>query len=162
MIFNMSTGGASTADKIKYDNTESGLQSTNVQGAVDELNSSLGGNILSYVQSEDSYYIQYGADSVPKKLGDVTISGATTTLLDTGWGAGQSVTIQNALSYKVFYGSFYYNTTGEYTIGVNGGRILVQKGYNNGANRYCSAVILPTSNTTILSAFGNFYVVGIK
>ena len=41
MIFNMSTGGASTADKIKYDNTESGLQSTNVQGAVDELNNSL-------------------------------------------------------------------------------------------------------------------------
>lgn len=30
----------------------------------------LGGNILSYNESEDSYYIQYGADSVPKKLGN--------------------------------------------------------------------------------------------
>ena len=42
MIFNVGAGGgASTADKVKYDNTESGLQSNNVQGAVDELNSSL-------------------------------------------------------------------------------------------------------------------------
>ena len=42
MIFNVGAGGgASTADKVKYDNTESGLQSDNVQGAVDELNSSL-------------------------------------------------------------------------------------------------------------------------
>ena len=41
MIFNMSTGGASTADKVKYNNTESGLQSTDVQGAIDEVNSSL-------------------------------------------------------------------------------------------------------------------------
>ena len=41
MIFNMSTGGASTADKVKYNNTGSGLQSTDVQGAIDEVNSSL-------------------------------------------------------------------------------------------------------------------------
>ena len=42
MIFNVGAGGgASTADKVKYNNTESGLQSDNVQGAVDELNSSL-------------------------------------------------------------------------------------------------------------------------
>ena len=41
MIFNMSTGGASTADKVKYNNTESGLKSTDVQGAIDEVNSSL-------------------------------------------------------------------------------------------------------------------------
>ena len=41
MIFNMSTGGSSTADKVKYNNTESGLKSTDVQGAIDEVNSSL-------------------------------------------------------------------------------------------------------------------------
>lgn len=42
MIFNVGAGGgASTADKVKYNNTESGLQSDNVQGAVDELNNSL-------------------------------------------------------------------------------------------------------------------------
>lgn len=38
----------------------------------DSVYSSLGGNILSYVESEDAYYIQYGADTVPKKLGDNT------------------------------------------------------------------------------------------
>lgn len=41
MIFNMSSGGASSADKVKYDNTESGLQATEVQGAIDEVNKSL-------------------------------------------------------------------------------------------------------------------------
>lgn len=34
-----------------------------------QINQNLGGNILSYNESEDAYYIQYGADSVPKKLG---------------------------------------------------------------------------------------------
>ena len=38
----MNAGGASTADKVKYDNTESGLQATEVQGAIDEVNNSLG------------------------------------------------------------------------------------------------------------------------
>ena len=39
MIFNVGAGGgASTADKIKYDNSTSGLTSESVQGAVDELN----------------------------------------------------------------------------------------------------------------------------
>lgn len=37
----MSTAGASTADKVKYNNTESGLKSIDVQGAIDEVNSSL-------------------------------------------------------------------------------------------------------------------------
>lgn len=47
----MSTGGASTADKVKYNNTESGLKSTDVQGAIDEVNSSLNGLIKTYVTS---------------------------------------------------------------------------------------------------------------
>ena len=33
---------ASSADKVSYDNTNSGLTSTNVQGAIDEVNNSLG------------------------------------------------------------------------------------------------------------------------
>ena len=33
------------------------------------LNNNLGGNIITYNESEDAYYIQHGADSVPKKLG---------------------------------------------------------------------------------------------
>lgn len=67
MIFNVGAGGgASTADKVKYDNTESGLQSDNVQGAVDELNSSLGdisniGNTTyNSVEKILKYYIDNG------------------------------------------------------------------------------------------------------
>lgn len=33
------------------------------------LNDNINGNILTYNESEDAYYIQHGADSVPKKLG---------------------------------------------------------------------------------------------
>ena len=42
MIFNVGSGGASSADKVKYDNRTSGLKATNVQGAVDEVNNSIG------------------------------------------------------------------------------------------------------------------------
>ena len=41
MIFNVGSGGASSADKVKYNNTESGLHSDNVQGAIDEVNNRL-------------------------------------------------------------------------------------------------------------------------
>ena len=36
-----SISGASSADKVSYDNTNSGLTSTNVQGAIDEVNNGL-------------------------------------------------------------------------------------------------------------------------
>lgn len=42
MIFNVGSSGASSADKVKYDNSTSGLKATNVQGAVDEVNNSFG------------------------------------------------------------------------------------------------------------------------
>ena len=41
MIFNVGAGGVSNADKLKYNNNKSGLESTNVQGAVDELSESV-------------------------------------------------------------------------------------------------------------------------
>lgn len=42
MIYNVGTGGGATsADKIDYDNTDSGLEATNVQDGIDELNSNL-------------------------------------------------------------------------------------------------------------------------
>lgn len=37
MILNVGAGGASTAEAVQYDNTESGLEATEVQGAVDEV-----------------------------------------------------------------------------------------------------------------------------
>lgn len=66
MIFNVGAGGgASTADKVKYNNTESGLQSTNVQGAVDELNSSLGdiSNIGNTTYNSVEKILQYYIDN---------------------------------------------------------------------------------------------------
>jgi len=41
MIFNTGSGGAGTAEQMKYDNAESGLQADNVQGAIDEVTDSL-------------------------------------------------------------------------------------------------------------------------
>ena len=41
MIFNVGAGGASKAEQVKYDNSTSGLNSDNVQGAVDELQESV-------------------------------------------------------------------------------------------------------------------------
>lgn len=58
----MSTGGASTADKVKYNNTESGLQSTDVQGAIDEVNSSL----IKYNPTTD--WFEYTYNGVTKNV----------------------------------------------------------------------------------------------
>ena len=41
MIFNVGAGGASNAESIKYDNKNSGLKATNVQGAINEVNNSV-------------------------------------------------------------------------------------------------------------------------
>lgn len=71
MIFNVGAGGASNADSIKYDNSKSGLEATNVQGAVDELNESLGG--LNFAQDEEGNwgYIPSGADTVIPFSGNI-------------------------------------------------------------------------------------------
>lgn len=65
MIFNVGAGGgASTADKVKYNNTESGLQSDNVQGAVDELNNSLNNLETSYYDEDtNTLYIVGGTSN---------------------------------------------------------------------------------------------------
>ena len=39
--------------------------------ADEAINSNINGNILTYDESEDAYYIQHGADAVRKKLGDL-------------------------------------------------------------------------------------------
>lgn len=60
MIFNVGAGGASNAESIKYDNSLSGLEADNVQGAVDELNDSL----KSYYDEEtETLYIQGGTSN---------------------------------------------------------------------------------------------------
>ena len=41
MILNVGAGGASTAEAVQYDNSKSGLEADNVQGALDEATDSL-------------------------------------------------------------------------------------------------------------------------
>ena len=60
MIFNLGAGGASNAQAVQYDNSNSGLEATNVQGAVDELNNSLAnGNVKFKVENGELYYSVY-------------------------------------------------------------------------------------------------------
>jgi len=65
MIFNTGSGGAGTAEQMKYDNTESGLQADNVQGAIDEVTDSLQ-QVKTYVGSDGKLHFvdASGADSV--------------------------------------------------------------------------------------------------
>lgn len=55
-------------------NTESGKAAgaQAVKEMFGAINDNLNGNILTYNESEDAYYIQHGADAVPKKLGSGT------------------------------------------------------------------------------------------
>lgn len=41
MIFNLGGGGVTNANQLNYDNSKSGLESTDVQGALDEVTESL-------------------------------------------------------------------------------------------------------------------------
>ena len=57
MIFNVGAGGASTAEAVQYDNSLSGLEATNVQGALDEVTDSLAnGNVKFKVENGELYY----------------------------------------------------------------------------------------------------------
>ncbi len=69
MIFNVGAGGASSADKVKYDNSISGLEATNVQGAIDEVNNSLNCKSFTLLGSV-SYVSQTSPTSETKTLND--------------------------------------------------------------------------------------------
>lgn len=72
-------------------NTEAGKAAgaLAVQEMFGALNDKLNGNILTYNESEDAYYIQYGADAVPKKLGNVHKLQIEVTL--SYWDAGKTI-----------------------------------------------------------------------
>jgi len=60
MIFNTGSGGGGTAEQIKYDNAESGLQADNVQGAINEVSDSLAnGQVKFKVENGNLYYSVY-------------------------------------------------------------------------------------------------------
>lgn len=61
MILNVGAGGASTAEAVQYDNSNSGLEADNVQGAVDELNNSM--------TADNAQLFQFAYDSESGKYG---------------------------------------------------------------------------------------------
>lgn len=64
MIFNVGAGGASNAESIKYDNSLSGLEADNVQGAINEVSDSLGGLQFGYDETTQKYgYYKKEADT---------------------------------------------------------------------------------------------------
>lgn len=112
------------------------------------LNQNLGGNILSYNESEDSYYIQYGADSVPKKLGSgqlISYSGSFTASSD-GKAIFVSHQVRNAGSSTTYYRILYDN-------GAEIARFPLKSGENN--YRYTFEAIKGHTYTT--SVTGGVY-----
>lgn len=69
MIFNVGAGGASNAKSVKYDNSESGLNSTNVQGAIDEIDNSLSDKVNGFTDGTYTAVTGLAYDATNKKLG---------------------------------------------------------------------------------------------
>lgn len=95
-----------------------------LQDEIGQISSDLGGNILSYNESEDAYYIQYGADSVPKKLGSTiyklgTISGGGSLNLNlSSYDGYSSFTVTNIfVDVTSFYVGVSSNGTNKYPPG---------------------------------------------
>ena len=78
MIFNVGKGGASTAEAVQYDNSLSGLEADNVQGALDEVTDSLNNR-----------------SEITERITLATSSG-TLTMPDDGWVQLQCSTNTNA------------------------------------------------------------------
>lgn len=89
MIFNMNAGGASTADKVKYDNTESGLQATEVQSAIDEINT----NKVDKVSGKQLSTNDYTTTEKNKLAGIAT--GANKTVVDSSLSTSSTNPVQN-------------------------------------------------------------------
>lgn len=123
MIFNVGAGGGGAADQIKYDNGNSGLEATNVQGVVDELNTRL--------VNENNETFNYGVkDGVrgfftdPSRADDSFIpfrSGAEIVFYFSGIADGNNKPNKNQSSEM----SFTITEKGKYTI------ICMTNGYRN-------------------------------
>ncbi len=68
MIFNVGAGGASNTESIKYNNAESGLEATNVQGAIDEVNNSVN-EVNDSLTADNAQAFQFAYDSASGKYG---------------------------------------------------------------------------------------------
>ena len=89
MIFNTGIGGASTAETVRYDNSLSELEATNVQEAVDELASEKVDKVIGKGLSSNDY-----TTTEKNKLSGIA-DGANKTIVDAGLSNGSTNPVQN-------------------------------------------------------------------
>lgn len=83
-----------------------------------EINSNIGGNIITYKESEDAYYIQHGADAVPKKLGSPTPEDVKILKHWYGSGENQSYTFSEDYSLVISFGGVQRHSTSENNVSI--------------------------------------------
>jgi len=159
MIFNVGAGGASNAESIKYDNSLSGLEADNVQGAVDELNDSLGGIRIGYDETTQKYgYWKKEADTevfVPFKSVDVDNIQVLT-------GANRA-TVTVGSKYLLYCQIFYNDQNKQISIsGATVDTIIKEQGslWGQYTSNYC-AILTATDTTIILNNWSSNYCGGV-
>ena len=85
---------------------------------IEEINSNIGGNIITYKESEDAYYIQHGADAVPKKLGSPTPEDVKILKHWYGSGENQSYTFSEDYSLVISFGGVQRHSTSENNVSI--------------------------------------------
>ena len=164
MIFNVGAGGgASNAQSVKYDNSVSGLASNNVQGAVDELNESLGG-VSQFIVDETTgqitgYKTKVGADTVFPFSGMLK-SGSRLALKTASVSNNSnhtvSASISNGLSYKQLFcvggNAIPYINGADAT--VSGADVVFKNVFNYDGLSVGFMVVNPTSNNVTFKKSG--------
>ena len=89
-----------------------------LQDANNAINSNIGGNIITYKESEDAYYIQHGADAVPKKLGSPTPEDVKILKHWYGSGENQSYTFSEDYSLVISFGGVQRHSTSENNVSI--------------------------------------------
>lgn len=146
MIFNMNAGGASTADKVKYDNTESGLQATEVQGAIDEVNNSLvasNGQKL-FFDSKDG---KYGYNTDPNRGADTFVPFSNSQVITISPFTSLSKTIE--LDFEPSYVAIFTTSGTGYPCIYNNGNILITN------NTVCKIDSVTGNKVTFSHSSGN-------
>lgn len=110
---------------------------------------------------------KYGVNTDPERGADTFIpfynfEGEATIIYEKTIMDINSHIITDALQYKVVFASFWYDTSGKYTISSSGAEKICEWGINNGANRFNSAILLPKDNTVTITGYGNMCIYGIK
>ena len=153
--------GLSTLEQVTAAATAGNVTAPVGAGALAEVNSSLNG--LSFAQdSNGKWGYKVGADAV---IPFNNFEGEATIIYEKTIMNINSHIITDALQYKIIFASFWYNTTGKYTISSSGAEKICEWGINtgnNGANRFNSAILLPKDNTVTITGYGNMCIYGIK